>query len=588
MSDLPANGAVAGDALVFDGTSWAPGAASGGGLTSVSWDDVTDKPLTFPSDPVAWADILDKPLTFPSEAHVHVIADITDWLTRTLYVRDLDALNGIVVNTGLTAETGVTFYDEGGTGHDLYADSTHGLVSTSNMRVNYTDGGQLSVGATTGRIMLGFRPIDSVIGSAYYNGILLDSGIDITGSYGIRTGGNARFGGTLSVNGTGTFNGQVNADGGLRTDTIIEETAAAGVTVDGVLLKDNGVISAWTSVGASKTNVAASQTLTTVGTEFSNTYKLIDAVMAVTAASGTIAVNTYTLCNLSLTMVSGTPIVFSPTVNVISSTVNAGAMNVTIPSGSVQPVHFIFTNPGSAQAFGEGYLSVDVSGTSGDVIAAYTRARVTGSASGYGYRGYATGVSGGTGVLIGVDGYVNLVTGAAHTACIALSATVIGTAIGVGKRMALRGSDHVLIRGGSLIVASGTPATPDAVTTTHLTLTAKNSDIYAAGSAEIDGETFMDGNTSISVATTTSASYNAATATFIRADATSNNITVNLPAASGRAGRMYIVKKVDSSANTVTIDANASETIDGATTVVLTTQYEVQRLVCNGTNWDLV
>lgn len=74
----------------------------------------------------------------------------------------------------------------------------------------------------------------------------------------------------------------------------------------------------------------------------------------------------------------------------------------------------------------------------------------------------------------------------------------------------------------------------------------------------------------------------------VRMDASGANRTVTLPAASGCAGRIYVIKKIDSSANTVTIDANSTETIDGALTQVLTTQYQSYTIQSNGTNWDIL
>ena len=57
-------------------------------------------------------------------------------------------------------------------------------------------------------------------------------------------------------------------------------------------------------------------------------------------------------------------------------------------------------------------------------------------------------------------------------------------------------------------------------------------------------------------------------------DASGGNRTITLPTGSGLDGRIYTIKKTDSSLNTVTIDGDGTETIDGATTKVLTTQYE--------------
>ena len=67
-------------------------------------------------------------------------------------------------------------------------------------------------------------------------------------------------------------------------------------------------------------------------------------------------------------------------------------------------------------------------------------------------------------------------------------------------------------------------------------------------------------------------------------NATSATITVTLPTAVANAA-CFIIKKTDSSTNTVTIDGYSTETIDGATTYVLYDQYNYVELVSNGTNW---
>lgn len=76
---------------------------------------------------------------------------------------------------------------------------------------------------------------------------------------------------------------------------------------------------------------------------------------------------------------------------------------------------------------------------------------------------------------------------------------------------------------------------------------------------------------------------------LIRSDATSGNITITLlPAATAGDGFMTAIKKTDSSANTVVIDGNSAETIDGALTLTLNNQNEVAVLICNGTLWNVV
>lgn len=68
-------------------------------------------------------------------------------------------------------------------------------------------------------------------------------------------------------------------------------------------------------------------------------------------------------------------------------------------------------------------------------------------------------------------------------------------------------------------------------------------------------------------------------------DATSGAITATLPSAASAAGREYVIKKKDSSANAVTLKGNGSELIDGANTKAVTTQYATIRAQSDGTQW---
>lgn len=74
----------------------------------------------------------------------------------------------------------------------------------------------------------------------------------------------------------------------------------------------------------------------------------------------------------------------------------------------------------------------------------------------------------------------------------------------------------------------------------------------------------------------------------ITVDATAGSKTVTFYASAANTGKRIGVKKIDSSANTVTLDGNASETLDGALTQVLSAQYDTQTYVSDGTNWHRV
>ena len=71
-------------------------------------------------------------------------------------------------------------------------------------------------------------------------------------------------------------------------------------------------------------------------------------------------------------------------------------------------------------------------------------------------------------------------------------------------------------------------------------------------------------------------------------DATSGNLTVTLPTANSAVGRDIDIKKIDSSANTVTIDGNGSETIDGNSGIVISSQHNSLTMVSDGSNWFII
>jgi len=71
-------------------------------------------------------------------------------------------------------------------------------------------------------------------------------------------------------------------------------------------------------------------------------------------------------------------------------------------------------------------------------------------------------------------------------------------------------------------------------------------------------------------------------------DTTTASFIVTLPAASTATKTIYHIKKIDSTGNTVTIDGNSSETIDGATTKVINIQYDNVMLICDGSNWHII
>lgn len=85
--------------------------------------------------------------------------------------------------------------------------------------------------------------------------------------------------------------------------------------------------------------------------------------------------------------------------------------------------------------------------------------------------------------------------------------------------------------------------------------------------------------------TVTGASVVQLTDEVILADAVSASMSVVLPELEKARGRWLYVKKIDASANAVTIDGFDAETIDGTATLTTTTQYDSWVLFAGDTEW---
>jgi hypothetical protein len=75
---------------------------------------------------------------------------------------------------------------------------------------------------------------------------------------------------------------------------------------------------------------------------------------------------------------------------------------------------------------------------------------------------------------------------------------------------------------------------------------------------------------------------------MILGDASGGDITFDLPAAALNEGKKFIISKLDSSSNLVTIDANAAEEIDGKTTVELNREFQSIHIISDGSGWRII
>ena len=76
-------------------------------------------------------------------------------------------------------------------------------------------------------------------------------------------------------------------------------------------------------------------------------------------------------------------------------------------------------------------------------------------------------------------------------------------------------------------------------------------------------------------------------ATLVLGDTTAGNVTVTLPAARTVPGFRVEVKKL-TAANTLTLAASGSETVDGSATLAWTTRYQSYSVICDGSVWHVV
>lgn len=72
---------------------------------------------------------------------------------------------------------------------------------------------------------------------------------------------------------------------------------------------------------------------------------------------------------------------------------------------------------------------------------------------------------------------------------------------------------------------------------------------------------------------------------FIKGDTTGGAFTITLFTAVGNSGKELIIKNLGT--GNLTIDGNASETLDGSLTKILTNKYAALNIISDGSNWNI-
>jgi hypothetical protein len=92
----------------------------------------------------------------------------------------------------------------------------------------------------------------------------------------------------------------------------------------------------------------------------------------------------------------------------------------------------------------------------------------------------------------------------------------------------------------------------------------------------------------ISTTVTKTANYTLTSADeIVRFDATIGELTAQLPTALGNAGRTFTIVKIDATINRITVRPAGTETINGASFLILQTQWSEVTVVSNGVNWTV-
>jgi len=100
-------------------------------------------------------------------------------------------------------------------------------------------------------------------------------------------------------------------------------------------------------------------------------------------------------------------------------------------------------------------------------------------------------------------------------------------------------------------------------------------------------DTDASGSATMVVSTHTSSFTATINNVMLLCDATTGELTVTLPAAGSTEGKYFHIKKIDSSANDVVIEASGSEKIDGELNQEISLQYECVSVVTDLSEWHV-
>lgn len=184
------------------------------------------------------------------------------------------------------------------------------------------------------------------------------------------------------------------------------------------------------------------------------------------------------------------------------------------------------------------------------------------------------------GVVVGSQPVINFIPGTNITITTAndsnntRSNVTISTS-GLGT-MATQNANNVTISGGT-------------IQNVALTLDSLNSTPIGASSPSTGVFTTMSTSGVYATIVTKTANYTLTTTDFtVLANSSTAAFTLTLPTAVNASGQIYTIKKIDSSANAVTISTTLSQTIDGLASYSLSYQYQGLQVQSTNSNWVII
>ncbi len=184
------------------------------------------------------------------------------------------------------------------------------------------------------------------------------------------------------------------------------------------------------------------------------------------------------------------------------------------------------------------------------------------------------------GVAVGSEPAINFIPGTNITITTAddsantRSNVTISTS-GLGT-MATQNANNVTISGGT-------------IQNVALTLDSLNSTPIGNSSPSTGVFTTMSTSGLYATIVTKTSAYTLTTTDFtVLGNASTGAFTLTLPTAVNASGQIYTLKKVDSSANAVTISTTSSQTIDGLSSYALSYQYQGLQVQSTNSNWVII